>query len=540
MLVLLARMIPLSAAAGQTAGFVMLAVLGTAAAAFVPDRRWKGGRVLYPLLGIVLSGAAFQHISCSGYERLIELAYLPLMLGLTGVVYAAVWLMAGDLRRAAVICFWLMYACGYIYECILLFRGVGFRPMDVFSFGTALSVAGHYRYPLEIRHLGWAMTGTAFWALGGWIPRERLRTSWARAGKALTVALAAGSVWLMISTSLLSQWKVEVAVFDTYTSIFNRRQGTLATLMKECHQLKNMRPANYDAGLISAASGEEKPQESMQPHVVVIMNEALADLPSVWQMEDARDPLLGMHTLDAMQGWVYVSAFGGSTCNTEHSFLTSTMPAPMLDMPLLSTVREETPSLAWQLKADGYTAIGIHPYIATNYQRNTVYPKLGFDRFVSEAEFAGAETVRSFVTDAACYEKLISLYEQREAGEKLFLFTVTMQNHGPYDDCEKPLDSYLELVRRSDEALMDLIGYFDAQQEPVVLLIFGDHQPCLEMEGYAPNEALTPLQRDLARYMTPLSHLGQLSHSCRKREGRQRQLSGSAAFAHRRHEDDGL
>ena len=37
----------------------------------------------------------------------------------------------------------------------------------------------------------------------------------------------------------------------------------------------------------------------------------------------------------------------------------------------------------------------------------------------------------------------------------------------------------------------------------VVILVFGDHQPCLEMDGYALRENLSPLQRELARYMMP-------------------------------------
>ena len=37
-----------------------------------------------------------------------------------------------------------------------------------------------------------------------------------------------------------------------------------------------------------------------------------------------------------------------------------------------------------------------------------------------------------YVTDQCDYENLIRWYEEKEAGEPLFLFNVTMQNHSAY------------------------------------------------------------------------------------------------------------
>lgn len=66
-----------------------------------------------------------------------------------------------------------------------------------------------------------------------------------------------------------------------------------------------------------------------------------------------------------------------------------------------------------------------------------------------------------------------------------------MQNHSPYTDgyqnlqgnvtvdgtVSAQLSEYLTLVKLSDAALEKLIDYFETQDEPTVIVFFGDHQP---------------------------------------------------------------
>ena len=71
---------------------------------------------------------------------------------------------------------------------------------------------------------------------------------------------------------------------------------------------------------------------------------------------------------------------------------------------------------------------------------------------------------------------------------------MTIQNHGGYEDEDYPTtvqvegaegeypqtEQYLSLTKKSDEALEYLLEYFSQQEEPVVVLFFGDHWPNLE------------------------------------------------------------
>ena len=73
----------------------------------------------------------------------------------------------------------------------------------------------------------------------------------------------------------------------------------------------------------------------------------------------------------------------------------------------------------------------------------------------------------------------------------MFLFIVTMQNHGGYSEksynftpdikvdgvSNFSLEQYLSLVKRSDEALERLISYFKETDEKTIVVFFGDHQP---------------------------------------------------------------
>ena len=66
----------------------------------------------------------------------------------------------------------------------------------------------------------------------------------------------------------------------------------------------------------------------------------------------------------------------------------------------------------------------------------------------------------------------------------------------------------MSLIKLADEALEYLITYFSEQEEPTIILIFGDHQPYVEDEFY--NELLSKSFADITskeaiekKYITP-------------------------------------
>ena len=116
---------------------------------------------------------------------------------------------------------------------------------------------------------------------------------------------------------------------------------------------------------------------------------------------------------------------------------------------------------------------------------------------------------------------MIELYENKQAGERLFIWDLTMQNHGGYgeDGFEKEVflteypeldqaSTYLTVMKHTDEALEELITYFEKEDEPTMIVMFGDHQPALGDETYnilyGENENEVGEEDREKRYITPL------------------------------------
>lgn len=255
------------------------------------------------------------------------------------------------------------------------------------------------------------------------------------------------------------------------------------------------------AGVMAEVESSASDSSDMQPTIIAIMDEAFSDLSVLGELNCVQDDLDFYYSLAEDEntvewGYSYVSTRGGGTCNTEFEFLTgSSMAFTGGNTPYQSFDFSCVTSLVSELSEQGYNAIAMHPEGSYNWRRSVVYPKLGFGEFLSWDDYEGKEqTARDRVSDAGDFEKLIEVYEEQEGPS--FLFNVTMQNHGGYDENslalltedqiatiddayagDAPLTEYESLIAMTDDALEDLIAYFREVDEPVILCFFGDHQP---------------------------------------------------------------
>ena len=263
----------------------------------------------------------------------------------------------------------------------------------------------------------------------------------------------------------------------------------------------------------SSSSSTQKQNTTTQkkttkkPNVIAIMNESFADLKAVGDLQVSQDymPFFRKLTKNTIKGYTYSSVFGGNTANSEFEFMTGNTLAFLPDnsVPYQLFLRSKTAGLTYTLKDQGYSpCYALHPFYKTGYSRYKVYPLMGFDKFYTSDNFSVfTDTVNYHITDSEDYKKLISLYENRTDKDKPFyLFNVTMQNHGSYDgstletgdevQIEGDLQSYskaeqyLNMIKMSDNALKELVHYFEKVDEPTVIVFFGDHQPDLEETFY--------------------------------------------------------
>ena len=241
--------------------------------------------------------------------------------------------------------------------------------------------------------------------------------------------------------------------------------------------------------------------KTVPQNIIMIMNESLTDYSVFNNFAPSEDVLTFIHSLqeNTIKGYLQTPVFGGGTCNTEYESLTgnSLTFLPGGVMPYQMYVTPDTISLNKILQGQGYTGYAMHPFPASNWNREEAFQDMGFAQFLSEPDFAGEEMIRDMCSDAGDYDRMIKLYEEKK-GSPLFFFNVTLQNHGGYTDGEyeatihvptsgRPAggaypqaEQYLSLAHASDQAFEQLVNYFSQVEEPTMIVMYGDHQPKLE------------------------------------------------------------
>lgn len=185
------------------------------------------------------------------------------------------------------------------------------------------------------------------------------------------------------------------------------------------------------------------------------------------------------------------------------------------------------PSLARVLEAQGYETMAIHPSGELTWSRKYVYDYFGFDKFIHQGIWnVPYEYVRNFISDSCNYKEIINRYENRNPEAPFFLFNVTIQNHGGYygkvpmsidvtdvggipaKEAGRLYDvqTYLNLMKISDDAFAELLSYFKIVQEPTIICIFGDHQPLLGdafYEAVFTGDDRSIQEQNLQKYVVP-------------------------------------
>ena len=385
---------------------------------------------------------------------------------------------------------------------VLLFRGSPLVPWDLWSIQTAWSVAGRFRYVPNMQQIVCTLLLLTMFAGAGWLKWRMERTEWKkRVVTGLTaIFVICGITAAVQNEELASRLKLYPFLF-TPTAMYERN-GFCVTYLMDMQYLAIHRPEGYSVELaeqiLSDAAQMDTQELTQRPTVIVMMDEAFSDPAVLGELQTDRDYMPFVHGLmqgseNTVSGYLSVSVKGGNTANTEFEFLTGNTMAflPAGSIPYQQYIRREVPSLASQFEGLGYETCALHPYRASGWNRDKVYPLLGFSNFLSQEDFQGATGVRGYVDDASCVRKLMELYEKKEKNKPGFYFCVTMQNHSPYTDGyealngnisveganNRALEEYLTLLEASDAAFEDLVDYFREQEEPVLLVFFGDHQP---------------------------------------------------------------
>lgn len=449
---------------------------------------------------------AYEHNAFVEVRPLAQIYNIALFELLLWILF---FLLGNGMRAIRVLCV-ITGIFGLVNHYVMEFRSTPFVPWDILSVRTAASVVGNYDFTPTIEIVAVTAAFIGLFVAARFVQIEASKKMlWRMVPMGSVFILLLGFVNLLWDESFQNRSRLYPYLFTP--AHMTKVNGMAVTFSMNLAYVYVEKPEGYSEE--KAKEILEKYEEKIEnnklnnvqytdlkdlPNIIVIMNEAFSDVSVLGDFTVNEDYMPFVHQLqkgteNTVTGNLAVSVCGGNTANSEFEFLTGhTMDDfPVGSIPYQQYINEKLSSLPSLLQEIGYETYGIHPYNASGWKRDEVYPLLGLENTIFLRDFSSRYYIRKYVSDKTAYEKIIEIYEKKEAGQPVFIFEVTMQNHGGYteayenfkeeiyvEEFESPaLNQYLSLLKLSDEELERLITYFSYEEEKTIVLFFGDHQP---------------------------------------------------------------
>ena len=378
----------------------------------------------------------------------------------------------------------------------LKFRDDPFLFSDIADIPTAAHFSGQYGVSPDRRLvfcLFFAALGTVFLFL---LVRGRPGRRGRIVCTALSLAACFAAAPLYVSESVYQKTRsFDHANQWSATEVFLSR-GFVYPFLHSIPDAFPEKPAGYSPQAALEILEEYVPEdipEERRVNVIGIQLEAFNDLERLGFTGIDPSVYAGFHTLEAqsLSGSLFTDIFAGGTVQTERSFLTG--------FSRLDNFRRDTGSYVRYFKEQGYAVEGSHPCFAYFYNRLNVNRYLGFDDYWYVENRYNEMVGNNVAFDDVLFPDILELYRSRDKDRPYFHFTVTYQGHGPYNAEELEvwdkavlwdgprrdestfyiLNNYLALVRNTGDHLLDLAEALRHDEAPVVLVVFGDHNPWL-------------------------------------------------------------
>lgn len=388
----------------------------------------------------------------------------------------------------------MFFAFGNYYK--MVFRNDPVMFGDLLILGEAGNMAGQYQLFLNGR-----LALVAGCAIAGLLvlillvrgrPRGRVRLS----VLAVVVLALVFGIKPYLSDSLYNATAVNLEYLSPWAATHQYvSRGALYPFFYSAREAFPSAPEDYDKheteALLSQYEDKDIPEEQ-KVNILSIMLEAFVDFSAFESIEFNQDVYDIYHTLEeeSYTGNLVTNIFAGGTVNSERAFLTG-----------ISTQfnwRSSANSYPWYFKSQGYETSGDHPCYDWFYNRKNINTYLGFDNYRFVENYYGALTGYAVGMDDVFFPELTADFLSRiQSDAPQFSFSVSYQGHGPYDsdvcwwgdvddyianhdlpeEYRYILANYLGSALDTQQHLAGLVETLRASEEPVVLLLFGDHMP---------------------------------------------------------------
>ncbi|MBP2171376.1 phosphoglycerol transferase MdoB-like AlkP superfamily enzyme [Erwinia toletana] len=292
--------------------------------------------------------------------------------------------------------------------------------------------------------------------------------------------------------------------------------GVVSNLVMSARQLHYHPPsfteetAQYFTTRAAALNRAPQASASEHPDIVLLLQESTAD-PRLYKLPaPARLPHFSMFEPGpAVKAHTHmrVQTFGGGTWLSEFSALTGLRSddfGAMKNAVFYSIIDHVNDSLFKQMKANGYYTVVLTPFNKSAYNARHAYTMMGVDKIIQPQELGYPGSLQDNLwhittADMLSYvKKIMSTYTDKP----LFIYALTMSEHGPYDAAHKDdyqlstvvknadsagkFSHYVEKIKNSDTAMADFFQFVDQRHRPTMFMYFGDHQPAINWaNGYA-------------------------------------------------------
>lgn len=275
------------------------------------------------------------------------------------------------------------------------------------------------------------------------------------------------------------------------------------------------KPSGYDEEMMLSIFNEEelgddnamllesKDVDEQYPNILFLQLESFIDPSHITSIELSEDACPNFRQLlaDYPSGKLTVPACGAGTANVEFEVM-SGLSVKFFgpgEYPYKSVLTEKTmETLGYDLKSLGYSTHAIHNHRAVFYNRNSVFANMGMDTFTSIEYMNDVEkTPKNWAKDNVLVGCITDALESTESRD--MIYTISVQGHGKYpteqviEDPEITVTSapseslkwryeyYVNQVYEMDQFIGDLTERLSEYDEPVVLVMYGDHIPAIDI-----------------------------------------------------------
>lgn len=271
--------------------------------------------------------------------------------------------------------------------------------------------------------------------------------------------------------------------------------------------------SQIEAGQDKLYAGDKADRK--KPNIIMVQLESFFDVSYLKNYTFSENPVPNFTRLkeNNSSGFLKVPVYGAGTVNTEFEVITG-MSMQFFgtgEYPYRTVLRSKTcESIPYNLDREGYHSFVIHNNTATFYDRNEVFPRLGFDNFDSSEYMSGLVYNKIGWSEDAVLTGEIMKALNSDANRD-YIYTITVQSHGIYppqkeentrikvtpdrqdlsypDNVYKSLSAYVNSLEyyanqlnATDRFVGDLTESLSKYKEPTVVVFYGDHLPPLSLE----------------------------------------------------------